>query len=336
MKTESIRNRMIRNLKKKTAMLLLLVSTVCSAILPQTAMIAEAAAKTPASIYLQQQKSDTCTLASATMMIRSRMYLSGDANWSKVTESALRSKAWTSDGLRWNFSYSVGGSNVSVAEGSFVSGNQSTCTLQKLKNLLDKHPEGIVLYAYVKGTKKQHAVFLTDYEGNTLYCADPASGYAGKRIPLGSSYLKKYFGNQDGIIRNTRMYWYVSSYKKGSAATTNNKNNGTGGIQTPLKIVLTQYTCPTTVNKGKVFYLKGNLSATRKMSQVTAGVYTASSGGTCKTGKTVTVNATSYNIKNIDRYVEFNKLARGTYYYRITVKVEGKTYTVLNKKFTVR
>ncbi|MBQ8834545.1 MAG: RICIN domain-containing protein, partial [Oscillospiraceae bacterium] len=163
-----------------------------------------AATSLPASIYLQQEGSTTCTLSSATMMLRARAYLSGNDSWSSITESAVRPKGWKEgSGLYYSFKYTFGQSSIQVSHST-----TSGISVASLKSLLNSHPEGIVFYC----GKLPHAVFLTDYEGDTFYCADPLSGYSGKRIPLASSWLGKKYGSQANVLKNATAYWYVSSY----------------------------------------------------------------------------------------------------------------------------
>ena len=171
--------------------------------LHEESMLAGPAANLPASLYLTQERSGTCTLCSAAMMLRSRMYLSGSSEWSSVTESGIKSAAW-SDGLKWNWTYKINGSSLSVSH----VGNLGGISIASLKSLLDKHPEGIVLYV----RDLPHAVFVTDYEGDTFYCAETVSGYSGKRIPLASSWIGTKLGNQARILSCADDYWYVSSY----------------------------------------------------------------------------------------------------------------------------
>ncbi len=42
----------------------------------------------PDNLYLAQEGTSTCTLCSAAMMLRSRMYLSGNSSWSSVPSPA--------------------------------------------------------------------------------------------------------------------------------------------------------------------------------------------------------------------------------------------------------
>ena len=181
---------------------------IVSAIMALSVMIGSvslAATDLSSEVYLAQQGSSTCTLASAAMMIRARFYKSNNSLWKSVTESSIRSKAWIEgSGLRHSWSYSIDNNSVSVAH-STVSG----ISVSSLKSLLNSHPEGIVLYC----GKLPHAVFLTDYDGDTFYCADPIQSYSGKRISLAASYLGKKYGSQAGVLNNVTAYWYISSYK---------------------------------------------------------------------------------------------------------------------------
>lgn len=167
----------------------------------------------PSSIYLKQEGSTTCTLASAAMMLRARMYLSNNSAWSSITESKIRSKAWVEGaGLRFEWSYSINGNSMNVSREK-VSG----LTVSKLKSILDSHPEGIVLYV----SSIPHAVFVTDYSGSTFYCADPLNSYSGKRISLASSYLGAKKGSQTNILNSVTSYWFIKSYSiKADAAKT--------------------------------------------------------------------------------------------------------------------
>lgn len=128
----------------------------------------------------------------------------GNDLWQQVTEDSVAAWAWTSEGMYWNWNYSIEENDISVA--------QRGCggiTADGLKEVLDNHPEGIVLYC---GGSAPHAVFLTDYEGGTFYCADPAMGYAEKRIPLDESLLGDRHGGQASILSAVSAYWYISSH----------------------------------------------------------------------------------------------------------------------------
>ena len=73
--------------------------------------------------------------------------------------------------------------------------------------MLDEHPEGIEFYC----GNVPHAVFLTDYEGDTFYCADPAPYNSCRRIPLADSWNGyRLGGTQDAVLRNATAYWAIT------------------------------------------------------------------------------------------------------------------------------
>lgn len=161
----------------------------------------------PDSIGLTQHTSYTCTLASAAMMLRAHLYRWGNSNWSSVTEESIKSVAWCDDGLYHNFTYSIGESWMTVSYKDC-----SGMSMSELMSELYSAPEGIPntgIVIYDRGIP--HAVFVSDYQGEVVYCFDPANNYSGRR-PLSDSYLGTRIGSQDNILRSIDGYWYVSSY----------------------------------------------------------------------------------------------------------------------------
>lgn len=142
------------------------------------------------SVFLKQAKgSVTCTLVAAVMMMRRTAMATGNANWSSITESSARGTAWKEGaGLYNSFKYA----GIQVRSGSL---NNST---SNVINLLNAHPEGIVIY----NTSKPHAILLTDYTNGVFYCADPSSYYPTGRIPISQASI---------TLSSCTKYWYVES-----------------------------------------------------------------------------------------------------------------------------
>ena len=92
---------------------------------------------------------------------------------------------------------------------------------------------------------------------------------------------------------------------------------------------------PDSIKLGQPVNVTGTvISASSNMTALTVGVY--NSDGQFVTGKTVNPRAKSYNLKNLDYAVTFDKLAAGTYTYAVIASNAANTnYTVLSKKFTV-
>ena len=188
---------------KKLALLVIFLSII--AISPA----AYAFTSLPDGIYLEQQGAESCTSASAAMMLRARTYLSGNDTWNLITEEKVESIAWINGrGLSTSFTYNFDDNHYISVDRTEVGG----FSVASLKTVLDAHPEGIVLYC----RNIPHAVFVCDYEGDTFYCADPGARYWSSipsgRIQLGNSSLSISYGSQAGILNNTTHYWYVSSY----------------------------------------------------------------------------------------------------------------------------
>ena len=183
------------------------------AILAGLCILPASAASFPSSLYLRQITNVSCTRASNTMMCRARAYLSGNDNWSSITEYDLTNcGAWSdSYGMSWNYTLSKPGDgihSIRVSE-TAVSG----LSLGTVKALLNAHPEGFVMYC----GRLPHAIFITDYQGDTIYCADPGWGYSGARRPLTSSYFGTCYGSQTNILANVTAYWYVAGYNISSS-----------------------------------------------------------------------------------------------------------------------
>ncbi len=145
-------------------------------------------------VFLKQKNGDKqCTLVAATMLIRRAAMLSGNTGWADITVDKVKEKAWIDGvGLRYTFTYA----GITVNKMAFGSDpvNESI-------SLLNKHPEGIVLYDQ-KRSPRSHAVMLTDYTEGLFYSADPAEAILSGRIPNSSALVQ---------VKDGESYWYVSS-----------------------------------------------------------------------------------------------------------------------------
>ncbi len=141
------------------------------------------------SVFVKQQQSYTCTLASNVMMLRRAALLRGDSDWQSITEDSCSSVLWTSCGMRFDYTYN----NISV-DCERIYGNST----ETLKKLLSDHPEGIVAYDY----DYPHAVLLTDYTNGKFYCSDPARCCGTGRIEATQSLVN---------TSDIEAYWYVTT-----------------------------------------------------------------------------------------------------------------------------
>jgi hypothetical protein len=143
-------------------------------------------------VFVKQEGSGTCTLASVTMMLRRTAMLRGDQDWDTITFASCRAAFWISGcGLPYNFEYD----GMQVSKANLPGGEANR---QILIDLLAEHPEGIVLHA----AGVPHAVLLTDYTDGVFYCSDPAENKPQDRIPITEAYGTR--------IENSYAYWYVT------------------------------------------------------------------------------------------------------------------------------
>lgn len=208
------------NFVKKAAALILVVALIFSmAILSRGAQIVSL---NDPSVFLKQNTTYTCTLASTLMMFRRGAIINGNANWDSFTEGNYRKSDWWSGGLSWTLR-AEGMTAVSHKLSQYGLKNCDTVARRAwFIDALAAHPEGIVIYCQFS-SNNAHAVLLTDYDAltDTFYCADPSSAVAGGRIMLGQSelpshvrragYAKGNMTNQDYILSYVNQIWIIES-----------------------------------------------------------------------------------------------------------------------------
>ena len=92
---------------------------------------------------------------------------------------------------------------------------------------------------------------------------------------------------------------------------------------------------PETIAKGKGIPVRGTITSDNTIKAITVAVYDANNK--LATSKSVAPNATSYDLKNLDKYIEFDKLPAGAYTYRVAVTTTAtKDYTADRQTFNVK
>lgn len=137
-------------------------------------------------VFLKQSQAHVCTLTASAMMIRRAAMLSGNKDWKQITEQSVRKYAWAEKtGLKWNFT----AAGISVT-------HKSLSSKSELIRLLDKHPEGIVIY----NSRQPHAILVTDYTEGILYCSDPSNDKPNGRYPIAQASV---------TAESANRCWYV-------------------------------------------------------------------------------------------------------------------------------
>ena len=105
----------------------------------------------------------------------------------------------------------------------------------------------------------------------------------------------------------------------------------------PSKIWITKVSSPVSITVGNSFSLKGSIYSNYTITDIT-GMILKSDGKTVISQISRNPNRKDYGLYNsiIDRSLKFNKLAAGTYYYRLrATDAKGKTVELINQKFSV-
>ncbi len=98
-------------------------------------------------------------------------------------------------------------------------------------------------------------------------------------------------------------------------------------------LTIKSYKVPSAIRKGKSYSIKGTVKSNSKIKKV--HVQVVDEAGNVKLSASAKPNAKSYSIKRLNKKVKFKKLARGTYYYRVSATDKVASKTLINSGFTV-
>lgn len=151
-----------------------------------------------------------------------------------------------------------------------------------------------------------------------------------------SYYLEDMVGKLAFSSMSPGTYYYrvVATNAAGAVTLLNQKFTVTSESYSADTLTITDYNYPTALDEGQSFSIRGTVtSKTSNITSLTVGVYDASNNQ--KTGKTVSPNAKTYDLQNVDAYISFGSLAAGTYNYRVSATNGAGTTTLVDKQFTV-
>lgn len=151
------------------------------------------------SVFVDQQTSYTCTLASNVMMLRRAALMLGDPNWMFITEKNCRPTIWSEyGGMICDYKYNGSIKTITVINRRVDELGGKSNPKQFFINMLKEHPEGVVIYDY----DRPHAILLTDYTDGQFYCSDPWYELPTKRIPISQASIS---------IESAESVWYIVS-----------------------------------------------------------------------------------------------------------------------------
>lgn len=190
--------------KRRLLALLLSASMAITCAVAGAGTVFAASAGNPQGVYLKQETRGTCTLLSATMMLRQKSLNEGNPTWKNIIPKSVREYGWIEGvGIKSSFTYY----GMTVKRTDIGGENNKSVIIKALK----EHPEGVEIY----DRNVPHAVMLTRYdeENDIFYCADP--GLSDQEMKLGDSWMRKLFtgADQEDIINGVDSIYVITSYK---------------------------------------------------------------------------------------------------------------------------
>ncbi len=183
------------------------------------------------------------------------------------------------------------------------------------------------------GYSNSHVAIITKVDSNYIYTME---GNIGSDGPINSVKVRNaIYSRSTGEV--TWGGTKIARIGKPSYNSTTSENTSKTTSTTTTPVWNTNnLTVPGDVKRGSCFGLKGIVTCTVKMSNITAGIYTDSNGKNAKQKVSVNPGSTSYNLNGkVNNSLIFNNLPKGTYYYRITSTAAGKTNVLVNRQFRV-
>ena len=135
---------------------------------------------------------------------------------------------------------------------------------------------------------------------------------------------------------NNSNYVIVNkNFTVGNATSTTSTTDSTQGTTTKGITLTNGTSIPESISKGQAVTVKGTVTSNDTIKAVTVAVYNANNK--LVTSKSVAPNAKSYDLKNVDKYITFNKLGAGKYTYRVAVTTTAnKDVTADRQVFNVK
>ena len=100
------------------------------------------------------------------------------------------------------------------------------------------------------------------------------------------------------------------------------------------KLTVSGCTAPSSLRAGEGFPIKGTVTSGSEITALTVGVYDAD--GRFVTGKTIAPHTKSYDLHQLDSYVQFDLLTAGSYTFAVIASNASQTnYALVSRKFTV-
>lgn len=200
-------------------------------------------------------------------------------------------------------------------------------------------PSGRVVNVYGSTAKNGSNVCLWDRTNHStqLWKFDKVSNGYVIRCAYNTNLVLNATGSKNGSNINIASYNSRSANQVWTLENPATVTNPKPEEPLPSKIWITKVSSPVSITVGNSFSLKGSIYSNYTITDIT-GMILKSDGKTVISQISRNPNRKDYGLYNsiIDRSLKFNKLAAGTYYYRLrATDAKGKTVELINQKFSV-
>lgn len=323
-------------LMKKRILSILIAASLIICALPVASFAAtkSVSVNDKAVVYVpnSEYRSGDCILTSTRSMIRRALIARGSKKWSSVTNKTLRKDA-TIFGLLWhNFTHNADGLAFNVKCGYFK-GKTEKERIKEFQKLIKEHPEGVVVWGKRASIYGEHGILLTGVKNGVPYAADSEHNRGSRNVGI-----EKWSKTSMYSPLKCTQYWYINkiTLAKGAKAPKKGKpltaaSSSSTNVASTLKV--SGATIPSSVIVGKPFVIKGVVESNYRITSVNISV--VNSNGKSVISQTAKPNTWVYDLSELDYKVRFGTLSQGSYKYKVTVKDEKKTSTLINASFKV-
>ena len=148
--------------------MLLVLSVPCAVFADNDPLLSNATYHTEETDYIPGD----CVLTATKMMIKRAAIMNGQSDWSDITNEQLRPTATLEDGcMVSDFRFEDEGLSYRVRYAEF-SGSTDGERIEEFRQLLKKHPEGIVVHGAGAAETGTHGVLVVGVDGYQVYAVD--------------------------------------------------------------------------------------------------------------------------------------------------------------------
>ena len=311
-------------MKKRIAALLISLAIILG-VMPAK-VLAEATSLEDKAVYYtaaSDYKSGDCILTATKMMIRRGMIMNNTGDWSKITNKVLRGPATIFGLLLNSFRFDAEGLVFGIDSGKF-SGKGNAARIKEFEDLLNAHPEGIVVHGTNAASSGTHGVLVVKVENGVVYAADSS-----RNTGLNNMGIQEWKNTTMLDPCKVTKYWYISQISRSTQTVPSSIQPSSE--ESTLNI--SSVRAPKKIKQGKTFSIKGVIRSNKNITKVKVRIL--NNKGKKVISSSRKPDAKAFNLKEVDARIKFGTLKKGTYTYQVIASDTSQTITLVNKQFKV-